>query len=126
MPFTIEIEPDTGMAVATCSGILTIHDAKEGVSALWAHPHWRGESAVWDFRGARLGFQTADIREAAQFVLAHQPKRPPARVAFVTGHDADFGMVRMFEVFRQDPNTEVQTFRDMNEALAWARGPAAS
>jgi hypothetical protein len=42
-------------------------------------------------------------------------------VAIVVGRDADFGMVRMFEVFREHPPTEVQGFRDLDEAISWAR-----
>lgn len=122
MPFVLEVEPGSGMAIATCSGTLNLEEARKGVSALWVHPDWRGVSAVWDFRAARLNFSTPDIREAAQFVLAHQPRRPPARMAFVTTHDADFGMVRMFEVFRESPATKVRVFRDLEEAKSWARG----
>lgn len=121
MPFVLEIEPDSGMAIATCTGVLTLDEARRGVSSLWEHPAWGGVSAVWDFREARLSFSTPEIREAAQFVLAHQPKTPPSRMAFVTANDADFGLVRMFEVFRESPATEVRVFRDMAEAITWAR-----
>lgn len=126
MAFVLEIEPGSGMAIATCSGTLDLEEARKGVTALWVHPDWSGVSAVWDFRAARLNFSTPDIREAAQFVLAHQPRTPPARMAFVTAHDADFGMLRMFEVFRESPATAVRAFRDLKEALTWARGVAAA
>jgi hypothetical protein len=121
MPYTITIESDTGMAVAVCTGTVTLSEAKAGVQELWAHPDWKGRGAVWDLRSARLDFATPEIREAAQFVLAHQPRVPPVRVAFVAARDADFGQVRIFEVFRESPDTEVRVFRDLTEALTWAR-----
>jgi hypothetical protein len=43
-------------------------------------------------------------------------------VAFVTAHDADFGLVRMFEVFREHPETEVRAFRQLEAATHWALG----
>jgi acetaldehyde dehydrogenase (acetylating) len=122
MPWDFLIDPNTGLAVVTCTGTLGLEEAREGVRALWQHPDWPGVAAVWDFRSARLDFSTADVREAAQFVLAHQPATPPRRVAFVTAHDADFGLVRMFEVFREHPGTEVRAFRQLEAATHWALG----
>lgn len=124
MPWSIEINPRTGVALATCTGVLTSKDAQAGARELWQHPDWPGVSAVWDFRFARLEVSPAETREAAQFVLAHQPAKPPERIAFVTDHDADFGMIRMFEVFRDHPATKVRVFRDLEPALAWAQGGA--
>lgn len=92
MPFELNVDPKNGVAVATCTGTLRLVDAQAGVRALWEHPDWRGEAAVWDFREARLDFSTSEVREAAQFVLGHQPDQPPKRVAFVTPHDMDFGL----------------------------------
>jgi hypothetical protein len=39
----------------------------------------------------------------------------------VTARDVDFGLVRMFQVIRQHPSTQVQVFRDYEEAVSWAR-----
>ena len=118
---TIEIELGTGMAIATCSKVLRLGDAKEGAAALWKTPGWSGKSVVWDFRKARFDLCSSDIHEIAQFILSHQPATPPSRVAFVTRRDVDFGLARMFEVFREDPHTEFRVFRDYDEAVGWAR-----
>lgn len=122
MPFELSIDPNTGLALATCSGTLSLDDAREGAQALWAHPDWQGEGVVWDFRAARLDFTSVDVRELARFILAHQPARPPKRVAFVTAREMEFGLVRMFEVFREHPSTDVKAFRELEPALARAVG----
>lgn len=121
MAVSIHIEPETGIAIATCSGVLRVDDAREGVAALWKNPGWSGKSAVWDFREAQFDLASPDVRGLAQFVLRHQPETPPSRVAFVTGRDVDFGLARMFEIFREDPRTKFRVFRDYDEALCWAR-----
>ena len=121
MTVSIWIEPETGIAIATCSGVLRPEDAKEGAEALWRNPGWLGESAVWDFREAHFDLSSPDVQGLAQFILRNQPTAPPSKIAFVTQRDVDFGMARMFEVFRQDPSTEFRVFRDYDEALSWAR-----
>jgi hypothetical protein len=119
MPFSMCME--AGVVIGTCSGVLGLDDAKAGASAVWENPDWRGKPLVWDFRSAELEFAAPQVRELAQFILDSQPSPPPPKVAFVTGRDVDFGMVRMFEVFRAGPSTEVRAFRDYDEALSWAR-----
>jgi hypothetical protein len=121
MTVSIHIEPETGMAIATCSGVLRLSDAQEAAAALWKTPGWMGRSAVWDFRQAQFDISSSDTRQIAQFILQNQPATPPSRVAFVTQRDVDFGMARMFEVFRQDSGTAFRVFRDYDEAICWAR-----
>jgi hypothetical protein len=118
---SIHVEPETGMAIVTCSGVLRVDDAKEGAAALWKSPGWSGTSAVWDFREAQFDMTPSDPRELARFILHNQPAKAPERIAFVASRDVDFGMARMFEAFREDPRTAFQVFRDYEEALSWAR-----
>ena len=126
MTVSIQIEPETGLAIATCSGVLRLTDAQEGVAALWKTPGWLGKSAVWDFREAQFDVSSSNIREIAQFIFRYQPATPPSRVAWVTPRDVDFGLARMFEVFREDPRTDFRVFRDYDEAVCWARSPEPS
>lgn len=124
MPFSIRTEPETGIVVAACSGALRLDDAKEGAETIWGNPEWSGKPIVWDFRSARLDVDVTAVRELAKFILERQSS-PPPKVAIVTARDVDFGLARMFEVFRERPSTEVRTFRDYEEALSWARSSRA-
>lgn len=121
MTLSIRIEPETRIAIATSSGALRLNDAQEGAAALWRSPGWLGKSAVWDFREAQFDISSSDARGLVQFILRHQPATPPSRIAFVTQGDVDFGMIRMFEVFREDPRTAFRVFRGSDEVLCWAR-----
>jgi len=123
MIFSVQIEPQTGMAIATCSGVLGPNDAKEGAAMLWKTPGWSGRSAVWDFREAEFDISVSDITNIAQFIFSNQPATPPLKVAFVTKRDVDFGMSRVFEAHRQDERTAFRVFRDYEEAVVWARSP---
>jgi hypothetical protein len=117
---SIRIQPGSGLAIAVGSGVLRLGDSRSGAEALWKTPGWSGRSVVWDFRDARFDLESSDIRELAQFVTHHQPDTPPMRVAFVTPSDADFGMARMFDVFREDSRTDFRVFREYDEAVEWA------
>ncbi|MFC1883805.1 hypothetical protein ACFL2O_03445 [Thermodesulfobacteriota bacterium] len=121
MTVSIQIEPETGVAIATCSGVLRSSDAQEGATALWKTPGWSGRSVVWDFREAQFDISSLDTQNIAQFILAHQPATPPLKVAFVTQRDLDFGLARVFDAYRDDPRTAFQVFRDYEEAISWAR-----
>ena len=121
MPTSIRIEPETGVAVIACTGVLGQQEAEEGAASLWATPSWPGRSAVWDFRTAEFDLTGSEIQSLAKYILQKQPMPPPKKVAFVTPRDADFGMARMFEVFREDAATGFRVFRSWGDALAWAR-----
>jgi hypothetical protein len=119
MPFSLSLHE--GIVVGTCSGTLSLSDAKAGAEAVWANPDFRGRPMLWDFRDARLDFDPTEVRKLARFILGGQPGSPP-RVCLVTARDSDFGLVRMFEVFREDADTSVRVFRDYDKALRWAQG----
>jgi hypothetical protein len=127
MSTSVQWDPEAGVAVVAVTGRLGVNEAKGGASTVWQTPGWRGHPVVWDLRGAELDFSTADVRVIARFVLDRQPDPPPSKVGFVVARDLDFGLARMYEVFREHPATELRVFRDLDEAMAWARsGPAGS
>jgi hypothetical protein len=122
MPFSVHVEPDSGLAIGTCTGVLRLDDAKAGATSLWSNPSWKGLAVVWDFRHAHLDTSSPEIFLLAQFIHDHQPSPGPARVAMVTGREVDYGQARIFEAFRARPPTEVRVFREFEEAVGWARG----
>jgi len=121
MPIEIETESDTGVAVATGSGVLRLAEAKAAAATLWETRGWPGRSVVWDLRAAETLRESSEVRDIADFVRKHQPTPPPERVAFVVERDVEFGMARMFQVYREDSATDFRVFRDYDEAMSWAR-----
>ena len=124
MPVSIHVEADSGVAIGTCSGILGLADAKDGASKLWENPAWNGLAVVWDFRHGQLDTSSPEIVTLAKFIIERQRSPAPARVAFVVARDVDYGQARIFEVFREQPSTELHVFRDFDDALDWARAAA--
>ena len=124
MRISVELDRERGVAVAACEGALRRDDAERGATAAWEAAGDRARSVVWDFREATFELSASDVRAMAKFVRRYQPTPPPARVAFVTPRAADYGLARMFEVFREDPRTAFRVFRSFDEAVQWA-SPAA-
>jgi hypothetical protein len=124
MPFSVILDRDSGILVGTGSGPLTLADGKAAAVDIWSRPEWQGRSIVWDFREAQIEFSLIDVQTFAQFVLSREAAGPPARLAIVTGRDVDFGLSRMFEAFRENASTQVHIFRELNDAMSWARAAA--
>lgn len=99
--------------------MLRVDDAREWAAALWTSPGWAGRAAAWDFREAEFDLSSSDVQDIARFILGNQPTPPPAKIAFVTGRDVDFGLARMFEVYRRSPGTEFRVFRSYGDAISW-------
>ena len=123
MASSLHVEKDSGVAVVSAVGELRLDDARQAAEKLWSVSGWSGESAVWDFRAAEFDVSLPAVREIANFILENQREVPPTKMAFVTRSDFDFGVARMFEVFRDDPQTTFRVFRDYEQAISWARSP---
>jgi len=121
MSVEIVVEPESGVAIASCSGVFGLEESRAGVSKLWRTQGWPGRAVVWAYLEAEFALSTDDIRELAYFVKKNQPA-PPARVAFVTQREIDFGLARMFGAYRDEPDTAFRVFREIDEAIRWARG----
>lgn len=123
MPVSIDIEPQSGLAIASCSGVFGRQEAQTAAVELWQIEEGARRCVVWDLGAADLVVSPADARELAAFVKQNQPMPPPEKVAFVVHREVDFGMARMFEVFREDPRTASRVFRARDEAVRWAGSP---
>ena len=118
MTITIHTEPETGIAIASCTRAPQIEDALTGLKRkLRETPDLAGEAVLCEIRNAEFDMSSADPREIAIYLHQHQPKTPPKRVAFISGPEVDYGMVRMFEVYCEDPWTSFQVYRGYDEAL---------
>ena len=66
---------------------------------------------------ANILLSTAEVKEGAEY--AKSLDRQPDRIAVVAPNDISHGISRLFKVFRESPETELQVFRTLEEARAW-------
>ena len=114
----MELATVEGVAVATVSGSLTLKDMREGAVTLWNSVEGPRFRVLWDLQAATFDLSRSEVQGLAEFIKKGSPAGD-IRVAFVVSRDAEFGLVRMFEVFREAPNARTSVFRDRDAALRW-------
>jgi len=124
MPITITVDEETGIAVGTGSGELTLDEMKAAARDLWNTSGFGRKCVLWDVRRSLFNATPSEVRELADFARTGSRLEPGARMAFVAGGDLEFGLIRMFEVFREDDKVETYVFRDLEQAWAWLREAA--
>ena len=71
---------------------------------------------LWDTTN-NFNFSADEIRQIAVHARSVMPGA--ARVAFVAADDLTFGLVRMFEAFRDEEGFRTKAFRDEASARTW-------
>lgn len=75
---------------------------------------------LWNMNCGLGEFSTAELKDLAAY--GKDRLVVPAKVAIVGEKDLDFGLLRMYEVFREDQYSTHMIFRTEEEGLAWLRG----
>ena len=79
------------------------------------------ELELWDLDDPGITLSVSEIRSLAEF--AQQKKHRPRKTAVLVNDDLSFGLIRMYMVYREQPNTETRVFRNRGEALDWLLMP---
>lgn len=77
-----------------------------------------GNHRIWDLTKC-FSFTSEQIRQIAEH--AKRKWTQPSKVAYIATDDLAFGLLRMFEIYRDDGSGQFQTmvFRNEADALAW-------
>ncbi|REJ73080.1 MAG: hypothetical protein DWQ36_03970 [Acidobacteria bacterium] len=75
---------------------------------------------LWDFTEHGLDLTTSELLQIAE--EAKLCNSPPLWVAVVGKTDLTFGLLRMFEIFREQSGVVHRAFRSTEEAEAWLVG----
>jgi len=123
MVVTLDIDSVEGVVVGTVRGPLSLEQIREGAAAVWSDVKGPRVRVLSDLREAQFNFSAGEIRELAEFAKQHSPFTD-LRMAFVVAGALDFGLVRMFEAYRETGRAQTAVFREEEQALAWlASGP---
>lgn len=77
-----------------------------------------GHRRLWDLTKG-FSFTTNQIREIAEYGKQVWPH--PSKVAYVASGDLSFGLLKMFEAYREGGGYQTKIFRNEEEALEWFR-----
>jgi len=71
---------------------------------------------LWDLTDY-FNFESDEIAKIAERGRTHWPSS--SRVAYIAADPLSFGLLRMFEVYREQENYETRVFREEQDALKW-------
>ena len=117
MATSYKIDKDLGVVYSTASGVATDGD-------LLAHQYQLSHDPDFQpyFRQLLDAREITSLNvtpEGIRALIAGNPWGNGARRALVAADETTFGMARMFELSRPNPQDEFRVFRTMDEARAW-------
>ena len=110
------IEQVNGITIIVFSKAPTIDEAKEVIDTLSEDNSYH--LRLWDFSNVLFDFTSEEIQEIALY--GKSKFLETNRIAVVAPQDLAFGILRAFEVYReQDMHSIPRVFRNKQEALRW-------
>jgi hypothetical protein len=124
MPITSQIDRIKNLTVYTLTGELTLDEIKNAIKSFW-EAHEVTLKGLWDVRSAKLtDIESSDIERIAVFIGQYRHRfeeRKGGKTAVVASSDLQYGLSRILGTLYEikDFSTQLQTFRQMDEALRW-------
>jgi hypothetical protein len=118
VPLCYKIDKERKLVMSTGSGVVTMAESLAHQDNLLKDPDFAPSfSQLMDLTHVtELQLGTEDVRRIAQRPIFSGDSRR----AIVASRDVVFGVLRMFEIFREHlGETGIRVFRNLDEALAW-------
>lgn len=116
----VHVEQGTDILVVRVEGNLDLEETRQVIEKTRGNTAAGALPRLWDLSSAEGDFSREEIRRIAD--LAQREEHSPPRIAVLVGSDLAFGQTRIFGVFRETAQTEVQVFRDEASARHWLCG----
>ena len=118
MPASYKIDKERRLVMTSGTGVLTKEDIQGHMDRLLADPEFDPTfSQLVDFREiTAVEFGPEEVRQFAQRKIYSSISRR----AFLVTNDLQFGLARMFEIYRElNGETGIRVFRTFEEAMDW-------
>ncbi|HLT39486.1 MAG TPA: STAS/SEC14 domain-containing protein [Enhygromyxa sp.] len=121
MPITWDIDETAGLVTVRVVGPLTLDDARQALTELYAQPSYRPPIVdLWDLRSARLDPSPGDVEAFVRFIQGSRGDRGTDQTALVVASMADFGISRMYQAHAEAClSLSIRAFTQLDEAYAW-------
>ena len=100
-------------------GPVSKDDAKHVLDAITQDGTIRHPRRLWDLRGCEFRLNSDELMELASIARSRDPEQ--GRGAVLVGEDLTFGLLRIYQAFRESDSNDVRVFRDEIEAIAWVQ-----
>ena len=120
MPITYEVDRETRLLVTHIDGSITAKDLLEYIDAIISDDATTGCDELMIVGDADAdAIAASDVRAAARRATDMSSADDGFRCAVVAARDADFGLFRMFQVFRDLGEERMAVFRTVDQACEW-------
>ncbi len=129
MPISYRIDDNKRLIFVVASGKLTMNDLYNYQMETWASEQVREYDELVDLTAVDsiLPATSEHIREFSDFATSMETGSIHSRLAIVAKGDFEFGLARMFQVFREShpqSRKEVAVFRSVPDAMKFLRNDA--
>jgi hypothetical protein len=124
MPITSRVDKTRNLIIYTLTGELTLDDIQSKIKSFW-EAHDLTLNALWDARSAKLtNLKSSDMESITALIgqYTHRfEERKGGKSAIVASSDLQYGLSRVLGTFYEieDFPTQLQTFRQIDEAMEW-------
>ena len=119
MPLRFRIDGERDLVVTTADGLVTGGDLQEHALKLTSTPN-RPLRELVDLSGAcKTNVSAKAVQRMATWLAEREEDRPGSMLALVAGSESIYGMLRMFEAYRDRPHLSTRVFRDTGDAMSW-------
>lgn len=117
---TFEINHELLLTTFIVHGDISLTEIEQAISTFYQKE--ATPNVLWDLRESSLRrLSTADVQKLITFLQTNEFVREKGKTALVAPNDADFGLVRMGEVYAEKLPTAFRVFRSVEEAHDWIR-----
>jgi hypothetical protein len=124
MPYTYDIDVDRKLVIAEFTGNATIADVEAIMAELYADPrHSFALNRVYDCRAVDRLPPIGELRAVAELFRTRVDAGGRARRAIVVREGVQYGLGRMLQALLDLGGLELNLFKNLDDAIAWATEP---
>lgn len=123
MPIRVEIDPILRLRIISFEGAVSDDDLLAFFPRYWKSPDYDPLlDEFYDDSGvSEVTISGSGVRKLAEINLEMHLEAPGVKVAVYAPSDVAFGLNRMYQALVEPTASEMQVFRDRDEALDWLR-----
>ncbi len=118
-PFSYRLLEGDDYLTITLFGPVSKNDARGVIDAITRNGTIMHSRRLWDLRECEFTLNSDELMELASIARSRDPEQ--GRGAVLVGKDLTFGLLRIYQAFRESESNDVMEFRDEDEAIAWVR-----
>ena len=117
-----EVDEKKNLIIHHLKESISVHTITETIENTLANPKYKmGMNAIWIFeQGTDVDMSSKDAQNISEYARkAFDKSGVSYKLALVASDDFAYGMTRVYEGWSNDRPVTINTFRKLDEALAW-------